>query len=292
MHVHSAYSDDADFIVSDLLNLAMEENIVVLSVTDRNSARSVEEAICCGKVNNISILTGIELDCTFAGQHYHLLGYGFRRGSHDFSSAEKYFLLQQHEAASQQVVKLRALGFYFDEQRLYAISSAQARQGTEMARLILQNPRNIYHPLLLPYRPEKTCSDIALNQLCQDFFAPGGLCHVAIAHPPLEEMAALISENGGIPVIANVGDHVSENPLSVVEQMVRVGVQGIEVFSSYHSHQISRELYRYAVEKSLLVTCGSDFHGTSKPNMVLGGCQPWLEAECKTREIFERVTLY
>ncbi|WP_260617873.1 PHP domain-containing protein [Klebsiella oxytoca] len=73
LHMHSAYSNDADFPVSDLLTMAKAANLAALAITDHNSARSVEESIRYGRANSVSVMTGIEIDCAFAGNNYHLL---------------------------------------------------------------------------------------------------------------------------------------------------------------------------------------------------------------------------
>ncbi|WP_238582682.1 hypothetical protein [Trabulsiella odontotermitis] len=108
----------------------------------------------------------------------------------------------------------------------------------------------------------------------------------------MAEMAALIIDNGGIPVIAHIGANVKENHLSVIDQMLPLGVQGVEVFSSYHDEALRRALYQYTVDNSLLATSGSDFHGKNKPNIKMGSSQPWADALPKTLEILEQVTLY
>lgn len=292
LHTHSAYSDDADFAVSDLLTMAKAADLAVLAITDHNSARSVEEAILEGKTHGVSVMTGIEIDCSFAGNNYHLLGYGFRRNSRDFDAVAQNFHQLERAATPLKLSKLRALGFHFDEARLYAMAGDRIPQEEEMAELILEDARNANHDLLLPYRAGNARSDMPLINFFWDFFGRDKPCHVTVDLPPMAEMAALIIDNGGIPVIAHIGANVKEKHLSVIEQMLPLGVQGVEVFSSYHDEALRRELYQYTLDNSLLATCGSDFHGKNKPNIALGSSQPWPHAAPYTQEILERVTLY
>lgn len=292
LHTHSAYSDDADFAVSDLLTMAKAADLAVLAITDHNSARSVEEAILEGKTHGVSVMTGIEIDCSFAGNNYHLLGYGFRRNSRDFDAVAQNFHQLERAATPLKLSKLRALGFHFDEAHLYAMAGDRIPQEEEMAELILEDARNANHDLLLPYRAGNARSDMPLINFFWDFFGRDKPCHVTVELPPMAEMAALIIDNGGIPVIAHIGANVKEKHLSVIEQMLPLGVQGVEVFSSYHDEALRRELYQYTLDNSLLATCGSDFHGKNKPNIALGSSQSWPHAAPYTQEILERVTLY
>lgn len=53
--------------------------------------------------------------------------------------------------------------------------------------------------------------------------------------------------------------------------MLTENIDGIEVFSSYHSHRMAEHYMRIALQNRLLVTCGSDFHGKHKPQIRIGG---------------------
>ena len=57
--------------------------------------------------------------------------------------------------------------------------------------------------------------------------------------------------------------------------------QGVECFSSYHSKEVNKYFYEKAKEYNLLYTCGSDFHGKTKPSIFLGfnGCKHPEEVE-------------
>lgn len=171
LHMHSAYSNDADFPVSDLLTMAKAANLAALAITDHNSARSVEESIRYGRANSVSVMTGIEIDCAFAGNNYHLLGYGFRRDSRDFDAVEHNFLRLETAATPLKLEKLRALGFQLDEDRLYAMAGDRVPQEEEMAELILEDARNLNHDLLLPYRAGNARSDMPLINFFGTFLA-------------------------------------------------------------------------------------------------------------------------
>ena len=48
-------------------------------------------------------------------------------------------------------------------------------------------------------------------------------------------------------------------------------MKGIEVYSSYHTEETTRFYLKKALEMKLLLTSGSDFHGKTKPGILLGG---------------------
>ncbi|MGX9739807.1 PHP domain-containing protein [Pseudocitrobacter corydidari] len=292
LHIHSSFSDDADFSVNELITMAVNEGVDLLSITDHNSARSVREISIPGRNYGVRTLSGIEIDCTFENNNYHLLGYGFNLNSNDFDALESDFNKMQHEITPQKIERLRKLGFKLDEERLYALAGEKVPQEEQMAELILEDPRNDGHELLLPYRIGNTRSDMPLINFFWDFFGKGKSCYVEMTLPTMSTVVDMIVSNGGIPVIAHIGANVKEKHLSVINKMLTVGVQGIEVFSSYHSEKLRQELYSYALDNSLLVTCGSDFHGRNKPKITLGCCQPWQEAESSIQKFLDNVSIH
>lgn len=292
LHVHSSWSDDADYSVSNLIKIAKTEQVSVLSITDHNSASSVEEAIYWGQQNNISVLPGIEIDCAFGNNNYHLLGYGYRRHSTDFVEVGRNFTRLQQAATPIKLEKLKALGFFLNEEHLFSLAGGRVPQEEEMAELILEDERNAGHPLLLPYRKGHARGDMPLINFFWDFFGKGKPCHVEIAFPPLQEMVEVIRSNGGIPVIAHIGANVKSGHTEVISEMVKSGVMGVEVFSSYHDSDLRQQLYHFAQDRALLITCGSDFHGKNKPTIRMGSCG-LNQAETESVNVFlDRVMPY
>jgi hypothetical protein len=56
----------------------------------------------------------------------------------------------------------------------------------------------------------------------------------------------------------------------LLEQLIDVGLQGIEVFHSEHSAADTAEYVDLAQRFDLIPTGGSDFHGDNKPGIRLG----------------------
>jgi hypothetical protein len=52
----------------------------------------------------------------------------------------------------------------------------------------------------------------------------------------------------------------------------------MEVYSSYHSQEQVLFYKEFALKHNLLLTCGSDFHGKTKPSISIG-C-----VECESNE--------
>ena len=89
------------------------------------------------------------------------------------------------------------------------------------------------------------------------------------APSPLEAVAA-IREAGGVSVIAHPGSVTRDDdlPVELLEELVEAGLDGVEVHHREHDDAERERLQRFAERHDLLVTGGSDFHGTGKPNLL------------------------
>ena len=82
----------------------------------------------------------------------------------------------------------------------------------------------------------------------------------------------MIKSAGGLAVLAHPTlYHMGKDRLdNLVSQLVASGLDGIEaVYSTYHAGE-ERDMKRLAMKYQLLITGGSDFHGTTKPGLDLG----------------------
>ncbi|NCB56347.1 MAG: PHP domain-containing protein [Gammaproteobacteria bacterium] len=272
LHMHSAFSLDADLPVEILIDRCLANQVSILAVTDHNSVHSVNVARQYTQNKDVTVLSGIEIDCSFQGGNYHLLGYGFKGDMADFHNLEKHITKLQADVVPVKLQKLKDLGFHLDEDHLYQLAKGNTPQEEQMAELILEDERNFSHPLLSIYRGEGARADMPLINFYWDFFGAGKPCHTPVAYPALTDMVSLIKSNHGIPVIAHIGANVKTDHLKVLDEMKAVGVMGVEVFSSYHNAELANKLYDYALGNDLFVTCGSDFHGKNKPKIEVGTC--------------------
>ncbi|MDD3626595.1 MAG: PHP domain-containing protein [bacterium] len=79
-----------------------------------------------------------------------------------------------------------------------------------------------------------------------------------------------VLEWGAMPVLAHPGlieEHIRKN---IIKESIDAGIAGIEIYYPSHSEEYIQELVQLAHQNSLVITGGSDFHGTNKPQVYLG----------------------
>lgn len=291
LHMHSRYSDDGEFTPSALIEQCAQKGIRMVSVTDHNCAKANEEAAKKAEEKGITYISGIEIDCTYQDTDFHMLGYGIDFWSSDFEKIEKNIDRQNHRASLDRLAKTQALGFrHIEEKDMRKLSENNYWQGNwtgEMfAEVLLAMPEYADHPLLAPYRPGGERSDNPYVNFYWDYYSQGKPCHAKIDYPAMEEIIAIIHENHGVAVIAHPGVNLKGKEF-LLDSILNLGIDGIEAFSSYHSSEQAQYYYQTAQEKKIFVTCGSDYHGKTKPSIGIGqhNCPiPYEEMICQLKD--------
>ncbi|WP_276933294.1 PHP domain-containing protein [Dielma fastidiosa] len=276
LHMHSRYSDDGDFSVEELFAMAKRNGIQTISIADHNSIKANFEAAILADRYQINYIPGIEMDCSFHGTNLHLLGYGIDYKDERYIQLSNYHLKQERKASIERVDKFEAVtGLKLDVDLLLSMNNAGIITGEMIGEQLLNNPAYADEELLKPYRVGGERNDNPYVNFYWDFFAQGKPAYVDIAYPTMQDMVELIKDTGGIPILAH-----PKKPFGCDSETLKAildcGVRGLEVFSSYHSPEEIACYLQIVKETSCLVTCGSDFHGKTKPSIAMGvsGAEP------------------
>ena len=273
LHMHSHYSDDGDFSPENLAVRCKEAGISVFSVTDHNCVRANAEAEEAAKRLGLCYLSGGEFDCVHDGKNFHMLGYGMDFSDGAFAGLEADVARQSRRASLEMFEKTRALGFSVTEEEMDRVSADSFWKGRwtgEMfGEVLLSKPEYGDHPLLRPYRKGGERGDNPYVNFYWDFYSQGKPCYGTVVYPPMETVLEIIHRAGGIAVLAHPGASLKGQEEKLCE-LAAHPIDGIEVFSSYHSEKQEAYFLETAERFRKLITCGSDFHGKTKPAIHLG----------------------
>ena len=267
LHMHSYYSDDGEFEPKQLIDLCLEKNIKYFSIADHNSVRGIKEAkeYCVGK--NINIIPAIELDCTFNEINLHVLGYGIDYDKIVFYDIEDNIIKQEQFASKKRMKLVKELGIDFSDEVINSLSRNGVVNGEMIAEAAMKFDKNHENPLLMPYYENGSRSDNPYVNFYWDYCAQGKAAYAEVSFISLQEAINIIEESGGIPILAHPGNNIKEN-INLLEQIISCGIKGIEVYSSYHSKEQVEFYKKFSLKHKLLLTCGSDFHGKTKPCLL------------------------
>jgi predicted metal-dependent phosphoesterase TrpH len=263
------YSDDGEFSPKQLVDMCLVKNIKYFSIADHNCVKAVEEAIEYCKAKDIEVIPAVELDCTINGVNLHVLGYGVDYHNPVFHEIEENIIKQEQTASKKRMELIRELGIDFSDEVIASLSKNGVVTGEMIAEATMQFDIEHKNPLLQPYYENGYRSNNPYVNFYWDFCAQGKPAYAKVNFISLQEAVKIIVDNGGVPVLAHPGNNVKENE-ALLESIIACGIKGMEVYSSYHSEKQTAFYKDFALSHGLILTCGSDFHGKTKPSISLG----------------------
>lgn len=247
LHIHSSFSDGA-LAPSELVALAEKLDVRVIAIADHDSVAGVEEASVVGAALGVEVIPAVELSVQFQDwQDVHLLGYGI-----DFR--DKHFLhnldgfRRRREGRNDEI-----LGLVNDMLRAEGRSVLSRDSVLAFARDAIGRP-HIARALL-----ERGHVD-SVEDAFRRYLVP---CNVPKSYWPMEEAIAEIHRIGGVAVLAHPTSISKDSVVlgAVIANLHLSGLDGIEVYNNMGWPLEIEFLRRIALERGLLLTAGSDFHG-------------------------------
>jgi predicted metal-dependent phosphoesterase TrpH len=269
LHMHSAYSPDGQLTCKELVDMAKSKGLGCIALTDHDRTTGVKEIEQIAKENGLQLVRGIECTTDCEGQDVHLLGYGIDPDAEYFQTLGAKLDKISDDAFGERVDKLEAkYGIHVDREAVLKKAAGKNPWFT-LIDTILLDPIIQAHPDFQPYLPGGSRCDPAPVNFYWDCCMPGSDLYVEVPQPDFYASVEEVLKAGGTPVIAHPFKTFFHRE-DLLQRAVDAGVQGIEVYSNYHTPEQIEWYLQYAKDHNLLITCGSDFHGEKKPSIVMG----------------------
>ena len=263
LHTHTTASDGS-LTPAALVQQAHKIGLAALAVTDHDTIGGLAEAAGVAREMGIDFLPGVELSVEDKDGRFHLLGYEFDPEFPEL--AEKLTQLRQGRAVrnAQMAQKMAELGLPVTLDDVRAAAQKQSGEGEESE--VIARP---HFAQALINKGVVSSTQEAFDK----YLASGKPLYQAKEVLTPADAIALLHRAGGVAVMA----HPGLVPLSETALAARVaalhdeaGLNGIEALYSQHSPADTDRFLELARRQDLLVTGGSDFHGTPKPHVPLG----------------------
>jgi len=255
LHVHTNESDGTSS-PEKLVQQAIRAGLSGVAIVDHDTVNALPRAISAAQSSSLTIIPGIELTAQYENQEIHILGYFI-----DYLNAqllEKLILVRQNrvERVKKIVFNLKELGVNLDPQVVFDIAGNASVGRMHLARALLK---------------EGLVS--STSEAFQKYIGDKSPAYVLGFKLTPREAFQLIKDAGGVPVLAH--PYIIRND-NLITQFAKEGLIGLEVYYPEHSQSMINFYLGLAKELGLLVTGGSDFHGSAKPDVSLGKAKvPW-----------------
>ena len=268
LHIHSSYSDDGELSISEIVEKCVENGVNIFTISDHDRVQGNEEAAGLAGKHKLSFISGIEVSCCYNGIDLHLLGFNISWQSKDFAELDKEVTQKAMASFSEMIKNLQKLGFIVDSDEIQRKANGKVPTAELIAEVLLSDKKYEVEKLK-PYMAGGERSDMPYINFYLDYFAQGKPAYVPIAYMSFTDAVALVKDNGGTPVVAHPGLNLKGRE-ELVEQLLDNGAMGMEVFNNYHSDEQLTYFGELAQKRKVIMTCGSDFHGKTKPLINVG----------------------
>lgn len=264
LHVHSTASSDADFTPRELVEMAINKKLWAIAITDHDSVAGIEEGLYWGHKLGLEVISGCEFYVEHKGKWLHVLGYFIDHNHPEIISYCQNIDENRKMTMLKQVKKLNEAGFFVDIEQIYQETPNPMLH--TFGKVLFADPRNKNNPILKKYRTE----DNSMVRFCMDWLVPGKPLNASREYPQAQDIFQLIKNIGGTPVLAHPAVTLSVYDDYLIDELINCGLEGLEIYTSWHNEENEKHYEAYAHDKELIITCGSDFHGALKPYAKLG----------------------
>ncbi|TCW62372.1 PHP domain-containing protein [Treponema sp. J25] len=253
LHTHSSASDGS-LSPEDLIRAAKKEGLSAIALTDHDTIAGCAAASAVAQQEGIVFIPGVEIEIPWEPGEFHLLGIGLYRIAPSLEEALRYLEEERHQRNERIVQKMQEMGI--------PASYEDIRQG-------IPGPvgRPHFARFLVERRIVKTKEQAFLRYL-----AKGRVLYVPKGALKLSHAVRCITESGGIPILAHpLSLYVSWGKLpGVLEELKSQGIRGIEAWHPTARVAECERLEKLGKNLGFLITAGSDYHGSSRPERQLG----------------------
>ncbi|MCR4802697.1 MAG: PHP domain-containing protein [Lachnospiraceae bacterium] len=255
LHVHSTVSDGT-FTPTELVHLAKKNNVAAFALTDHDTASGVFEAQQAAKGTGVEVISGVEVSAGYKDSDIHILGLMIDPEYEPFKARLEKARQERDDRNAKMAENLANAGLDIDIDRLTAAFPA----GTVLTRAHFGRFLMDTHQVS------------SINDAFDKYLNSKSPYYVSRKYISPEDTITLIKNAGGIPVLAHpLIYRLPEQELdALISRLKDAGLEGLEVFYSNNTGFDEGIARRYANKYNLVMTGGSDFHGTNKPQIALG----------------------
>jgi len=243
LHTHTSASD-GELTAKELLDKVKSKGLSTLSITDHDTIDGYIDALDKSEKMGIELIPGVELSTIWKNREVHLLAYGF-----DPESASlRNLLLRQKRARKLRmreivhVLNKKGLEVDYDEITAYARGANIGRPHAAAVLIKKGYAANV--------------ADAFIRYLSMD-----EILKINTEYTDIESAVRIVKESGGVLSVAHPGPLYSTDEL---KEMILAGIDGIECIHPSHNFNVQKVFTEMAKSMNLLITGGSDFHGSPK----------------------------
>ena len=214
LHIHTFFSDGL-LSPEELLEAVRQKNLAAFAITDHDTLKGFQAVRELLAENDPKLVPGVELSVSYNRDDLHVLAYCFDPDHEGFNKALIDFQKNRNQRARRMVEKLNDMGVQ--------ITFEQVEEGA--AGTVIGRPH-------VAEAMARTGAVPTYETAFARYIGDGKPAYVPKSNFSPPEAINLIHEAGGVAILAHP---MIENRVRHLEMLVGLGLDGIEVYHSFHS---------------------------------------------------------
>ncbi len=255
LHLHTTASDGV-LSPSQMVRYAKAKGLQAIAITDHDTIEGCEEGLSEGERIGFEVIPGIEISAEYSPGSMHILGF-FLDIHHPLLNERLEYLQKARAERNPKIVsKLNELGIEVTYEEVLKASG-----GGQVGRPHFAN-------VLLEKKVVRS-----FQEAFDRFLKKGSPAYVDKFRFTSKEALGFINEAKGVSVLAHpntLGVNGYSGLEKLILQLVKEGLQGIEVYYPEHSSVEVAQYKTLAERYGLVSTGGTDYHGIEKNELDIG----------------------
>jgi len=253
LHIHSMVSDGT-WNPEEIASVIEQSGVGIYSITDHDNVSGVLEGEKFAIQSNLNYIRGVEVSSTLVNDWEHILAYGV-----DISNKQLNMLLNENREKTIKkdnfsIKHLEKVGYQVSFEEFLNYEYDKRRGGFKVLNYLID---------------KGICIDV------YDFFDKFSEISEVTQFPvyrSLNKVVEIIKAAGGVPVVAHpfYTTSVIDDVHGRLKRFLDLGIEGVECFHPSHNMQVANECMDFCNRNNLIMTVGSDCHGTFAPSRKIG----------------------
>lgn len=259
LHVHSSHSDGTDS-PSEVIRRAAARGLAAIALTDHDTVSGISEALEAARQETLAgrpirLIPGIEISAGYKDRDIHILGLFLQWQDPALNKALEIAVASREQRNETMAKRLRDAGISITVEALRKGEPDAVITRAHFAKFLTENG----YVRTKSEAFEKYLDVSTPYYVPREYIAPS-------------EAVRLIKNAGGIAVLAHplLYESTLEGTQELIAHAVQSGIEGIEAIYSSNTNSDEQLARSYAAKYQLLITGGSDYHGSNKPMIHLG----------------------
>ncbi len=249
LHIHTTASDSVTSPL-EVLTEAHRLNFRAIAIADHDTLDGFMEVKDRASDFNLELIPAVELSAFHQGIDFHFLGYLLDYENPTLLYNLKQFKTEREVRGRKMIEKLNRLGVPLKLETVKQIAKDSPIARPHVADALLQEEY------------VQTYDEAFARYL--GYHAPA---YIPKKYLTVKEALDLVHQACGVAVLAHPGITKRDE---LIGELIRLGLDGIEVYHSRHTAKVSNHYLLMAKKYGLIYTGGSDCHGKRKGKQLLG----------------------